>query len=333
MDEFFLDPEDELPHPPADDPTFNESVYVNGFDPKAGFGGWMRLGNRLNEGHAELSVCFYLPDGTIACQFLRPPITDNARFSAGGLGFDVIEPFERIDVNYSGDVMLVRDPALLNNPQALFQSALRAQARIQWRNLADSPMHGGRPVRDDQQTMYGRDFSLNHFNQHTKVAGSVGIGDKTWNFDGSGWRDHSWGPRTWQAIYSYRLFLANFGDGRGLMLLKIADKTGRSRRVGVLMIDHEYEDILDLDVTTRWNGAQMPTGASVAVRTAHRTAAIEAQTLNVAPLRNRRTNGGTTLSSRIWESFTRFSWDGCEGLGMSEYIERLDDGRLAGDII
>jgi len=59
MELFSLDRSDEFPHPAIDSPMFNESVYVNGFDPQRRFGGWMRLGNRVNEGYAELSVCLY----------------------------------------------------------------------------------------------------------------------------------------------------------------------------------------------------------------------------------------------------------------------------------
>jgi len=333
MDKFLLDPQDELPHPDDGSPIFNESVYVNGFDLKAGFGGWMRLGNRANEGYAELSVCFYLPDGRIACQFQRPPISDNKIFSAGGLAIDVVKPFERIDTCFTGELMLVDDPDDLNDPQTLFRNAPRIAAEIDWKNIATSPVHGGRPVSDDQPTMYGRDFSLNHFNQHTRAAGHVKIGEQSWTFDGHGWRDHSWGPRTWQAIYSYRLFLSNFGDGSGFMLLRIADGRGRSRRVGVLMIDNTYEEVVDMDVTTRWSTPQCPKTASIAVRTAARNVLIEAEMLSVAPLRNRRKAGDKMLTSRIWEGFTRFRWDGREGLGMSEYIERLDDTRLPGDIV
>jgi hypothetical protein len=333
MEQFALDPEDEFPHPPLESPIFNESVYVNGFDPKQRFGGWMRLGNRVNEGYAELSVCLYLPDGRIACQFLRPKISDNLKFCAGGLEFRVVEPFKRIDVDYVGELMLLDDPHQLKNPGALFKTAPRCAAEIHWSNLADSPIHGGRPDAAEQQTMYGRDFSLNHFNQHTRTSGEVRIDGKTWSLDGYGWRDHSWGPRTWQVIFSYRLFLANFGDGRGLMLLKIADESGRSRRVGVLMVDGLYENVVDLDVTSQWTASQLPRSASIAVRTPFRTAQIEAEMLNVAPLRNRRPSGGSILTSSIWEGFTRFSWDGREGLGMSEYIERTDDGRLPGALI
>ncbi len=333
MDGFRLDPEDELPHAPDGSPIFNESVYVNGFDARLGLGGWMRLGNRVGEGHAELSVCFYLPDGRIACQFQRPPIADNARFSAGGLDIAVREPFRHLEIGYTGEVMLVGDPEALNDPASLFKTAPRAHAEIHWEVRAASPMHGGRPLRDDQQTMYGRDFSLNHFNQHVSTKGRVAIGEQSWAFDGHGWRDHSWGPRTWQAIHSYRLFLANFGDGHGFMLLRITGADGRARRVGVLMVEGRYEEVVDLDVTTRWDRPQSPRTASIAVRTAERTALIEAEMLSVAPLRNRRKAGEAMLVSRIWEAATRFSWDGREGLGMSEYIERLDDTRLKGEIV
>ena len=333
MELFSLDRSDEFPHPAIDSHMFNESVYVNGFDPQRRFGGWMRLGNRVNEGYAELSVCLYLPDGRIACQFSRPAISHNEEFSAGGLAFRIVEPFGQIDVDYVGEVMVLDDPEQLNHPQNLFKTAPRAAAEIHWRVLADSPIHGGKPLSDDQQTMYGRNFSLNHFNQHTRVDGSIRVGAETWKLDGFGWRDHSWGPRTWQAIFSYRLFLANFGAGRGFTILKIADSTGKSRRLGVLMLDGLYEDILDLDVVTRWGHSQVPSMANIAVRTVRRTACIEAEMLNVAPLRNRRASGDIVLTSRIWEAFTRFSWDGHEGLGMSEYIERTDEGRLAGDIV
>ncbi len=58
-DKFIMRPEHEFSHRPDSSINFNESVYTNAFDPKAGFGGWMRLGNRVNEGYAELSVCLY----------------------------------------------------------------------------------------------------------------------------------------------------------------------------------------------------------------------------------------------------------------------------------
>jgi len=47
-------------------------------------------------------------------------------------------------------------------------------------------------------------------------------------------------------------------------------------------------------------------------------------------LRNRRRADGETLISRIAEGHSRFTWDGKAGFGMTEYIERIEDGKLAG---
>jgi hypothetical protein len=65
---FRIEPQDEYTHAPDAAANFNESVYMNAFDAAQRLGGWMRLGNRVNEGYAELSVCLYLPDGRVACR-------------------------------------------------------------------------------------------------------------------------------------------------------------------------------------------------------------------------------------------------------------------------
>jgi hypothetical protein len=330
MSQYLLVPADELPHSPTAEPNFNESVYMNAFDHARRMGGWMRLGNRVNEGYAELSVCLYLPDGRIACQFQRPSISHNDAFDAGGLNVQVLEPLRRLAMRYVGEVMVLDDPALLRHPRRLFAEARRAHAEVHWLHEGSSPVHGGVPADPAQQTLYGRDFSLGHFNQHTRVRGEIRVGDEVWPVDGYGWRDHSWGPRHWQNILFDRLFMANFGADRGLMLLKIANRDGRVRRGGVLQVDGDYEEITDLDLLNEWNEARDPTAFVLGVRTARRTARLRGRILNCAPLRNRREEGGVLLESRIAECFTELEWDGRRGYGMTEYVERLLDGVPAG---
>jgi hypothetical protein len=308
-DGFRLVPDDEYPHPPDDASNFNESVYMNAFDPRQRVGGWMRLGNRVNEGYAELSVCLYLPDGRVACQFGRPSIERNDRFEAGGLRYECTQPFERQEMSFAGEVMVLDDPSALRDPTALFESAPRAAASVSWVGTAVSPAHGGEPTTPDQETLYGPEFSRGHFNQHTRNVGTLRVGDEEWAIDGFGWRDHSWGPRYWQVIYAYRLLLANFGEG-----------------LGVVLVDGDYEDVLDLDLTTEWSADRDPERMRIAVRTPNRRETIEARVLTLAPLRNRRRVGDDTLVSRIAEGFTEFTWDGRTGYGMTEYIERIEDG-------
>jgi hypothetical protein len=330
MNDFVLRPEDETTHKPGASVNFNESVYTNGFNTASPVGGWMRLGNRVNEGYAELSVCLYLPDGRIACQFQRPSITNNDRFDAGGLSYAVIEPLKKVSMTFDGEMLVVDDPNALRDPKTLFANGVKLAGHVHWVHEAESPVHGGEPVNDAVPTMYGRDFSLGHFNQHGRVRGEISVGGETFPIDGRGWRDHSWGPRYWQAIYFYRLFIANFSNGDGFMLLKITDKSGLTRRVGVLLVGGQYEEILDMDLSTQWSDSKDPVRVDIGVRTANRKAVIAGDIVTLAPLRNRRKADGEILESRIAEGFTRFTWDGRQGYGMTEYIERIEGGNLAG---
>ena len=321
-----LSPADELTHAATAEPTFNESFYANGWDLAQGVGGWMRVGNRVNEGHAEMSLCLYLPDGRIACQFKRPKITSNDVFSAGGLTLGVTKPFVQANAEFHGDVMLIDDPALMRDPKRMMQTAPTVPASLTWELTTTSPAHGGEPLTAEQPTMYGRDFSLGHFNQHTRVQGSLVIGNQSFAIDGHGWRDHSWGPRTWQAIHFYRLFIANFGDDAGFMILKITDHKGLTRRVGVFMADGQYEEIEDLDLFIDWTADKEPAAVRLAIRTAKRRTFVEGRVRTLAPLRNRREINGATVTSRIAEAFTEFTWEGRRGLGICEFIEVLEGG-------
>jgi len=326
-----LDARDELTHAPDAAENFNESVYANAFDHRLRVGGWMRLGNRVNEGYAELSVCLYLPDGRVACQFQRPPIDSNDAFDAGGLRYEVEEPFGRVTMAYDGELLVLDDPAAMADPRTAFETAPRAAGAVRWSLTTISPAHGGEPTTAEAEarTLYGIDFSRGHFNQHVSTSGSIAVGDERWEIDGFGWRDHSWGPRYWQAIWAYRLFVGNFGPDRAFMLLRNILAEGGSKRLGVLLVDGEYEEVLDLDLVTEWDGDE-PIGARLAVRTEQRSTVIDARVLTMVPLRNRRRADGELLQSRVAEGFTEFTWEGRTGYGMIEYIERVQDGRPVG---
>lgn len=330
MSQYALDPADEFPHTPTPEPNFNESVYMNAFDPVRRMGGWMRLGNRVNEAYAELSVCLYLPDGRIACQFQRPAIADNRSFDAGGLSVTVGEALQRVEMQYAGELLVLDDPALLRTPKRLFSEAKRVPGLVRWQHTGTSPVHGGVPTDPQQQTLYGRDFSLGHFNQHTRVSGEIRVGDEHWPVAGCGWRDHSWGPRYWTNIYFYRLFIGNFGPDRGMMVLKITDRQGVTRRCGVLQFDGDYEEITDLDVLTEWTANKDPRVVRLGVRTARRAVRIDGEIRTLVPLRNRRTEGERSFESRIAEGFTQWSWGDRQGCGMTEYIEVIENGQPVG---
>ncbi len=98
---------DEYMHAPTDHPQFNESMYFNFVDGKSGLATLIRMGNRANEGHAEVTVLVYLPSGGAAFHFERADIEDNSAFDAAGLRFEIVEPFRRSRVTFDGNVRMM----------------------------------------------------------------------------------------------------------------------------------------------------------------------------------------------------------------------------------
>ena len=68
---------------------------------------------------------------------------------------------------------------------------------------------------------------------------SIRVGDEEWEIDGFGLRDHSWGPRFWQAPWYYRWLTMNFGDDAGFVVSVITARDGSERVGGVAFEDGE----------------------------------------------------------------------------------------------
>src|SRR5919106_1811849 len=115
-----LEPSDEYMHALEEASNFNESMYFNVYDPIEQVGGFLRLGNRANEGYAEMTTCLYLPDGRVGFMFGRPEISDNAAFDGGGMRYEVMEPFEQLRTSYRGKVTLLEEPLQMANPRQAF---------------------------------------------------------------------------------------------------------------------------------------------------------------------------------------------------------------------
>src|SRR5271156_3135585 len=101
-------PEDDYTHPLGPEENFNESVYFNFFDRERNRGGFVRIGNRANEGYAEMTVIVYNPDGSALFNYARPKIASNDGWNAGGLRIDVLAPGERLRTTYDGAVVYLK---------------------------------------------------------------------------------------------------------------------------------------------------------------------------------------------------------------------------------
>jgi hypothetical protein len=317
-----LVPEDDFTHPLGPEPNFNESMYFNFFDPEQGIGGFVRLGNRANEGRAEMTVCLFMADGRVLFTFNRAPIDDNDGFDAGGLRFEVEEPTERLRTTFSGRLAELKEPRAMADPSRAFEESPRREVQIDLVHTASGPMYGGTKNKDESPEDAKHQFAKAHYEQHMAVKGTIHIDDESLHIDGYGLRDHSWGPRHWQAIKRYEWLTMNFGPNFGAMVSIIARDEDHVRRGGVLVRDGELVLITDaeIDVEYEENGLYH-SALNVRLKTHDgETLDIRGDVKGFIPLRNRRGD----MMTHIGEGMTEWRCGDQVGYGLSEFLRQVE---------
>ncbi len=322
---------DDLLHQNTGESNYNESAYFNCYDPKERIGGFFRLGNRPNEGYAEMTICLYLPDGRVGFMFARPKIASNERFDGGGMRFDIEQPMRRHRIRYDGNVCIMSRPLDLLDPKAAFTQNPHRPCTVDLAYEAVSDAHGGEPrVEKDGQWVSvqveksGQEFARGHLEQHGHATGTIAVDGTTWQVDGYGLRDRSWGPRYWQGPKYYRWLTMNFGPTAGIAGALTVQRDDReltggyifaagqpTRIVSRVQVESEFEGPEELHKRLRVTLTPLDGSAPEHV---------EGRVLAMVPLRNRR-NGVTT---RIAEGLTEWRWGDRVGYGWSEYLDHRD---------
>ena len=307
--------QDDFTHPLGPEENFNESVYFNFFDRTQNAGGFIRMGNRANEGYAEMTVIVFLPDGSVLFNYKKPEISDNDAWDAGGARIEVIEAGEHIRTSYQGAALHMKNPADMIDPGAAFKSNPFCKIELELDHFGTGPMYGHVGEPGD-----GNDFARAHYEQHMRVSGRLEV-DTGLKLDlaGHGLRDHSWGPRYWQSTSSYRWITGNFSDDMGMALTVSGDQGG-----GMFYKGDEFLKVTDIDLRTQYDqatGFHRAFEVDVTLDNGNRHL-VAGQVRGYMPLRNRRSEQVT----HIGEGMTQYTLDGEHvGYGLSEYLNQPED--------
>jgi hypothetical protein len=320
--------------------NFNESMYFNLFDHEQKIGGWLRVGNRPNEGHAEMSCCLYLPGGRVGFMCQRPELRHNTGFDAGGMQIEIVEPFRRQRAHYRGMLCVLDEPQQMINPQAAFRRnpIRRCELEFEFNGLA--PPFGGEPVQADGSPLElspDSAFARGHYEQHLAGAGWLQVGSERYVLRGFGLRDHSWGPRYWQNLHWYRWLPLVFGEDFALLLSVVTRRDGVRSDWGVVMTrdakgEARNDTVTRIELRSDYDARQQAVAQSAVLHTESGASyELAGRALSLIPLRNRRVDeAGRELHTRITEAMTEFRCNGRVGYGMAEYLDQMLDGQPAG---
>jgi len=333
-----LSEHDSYTHPVGPERNFNESMYFNFFDRQNRIGGFLRIGNRANEGHGEMTVSlFRLGDGHVLFSYQREAIGGNESLDVAGFRVDILEPMESLGTVYEGSVLDLRSPRDMLNPRVAFKENPQIPIRLELVHTAAGPIYGrketGEPPDPALEGVLGTPDAAqmgiaSHYEQHMAVRGTLIMEGKTLEIDGLGLRDHSWGPRYWQDIKPYLWFTSEFAPDFGMTGMAVWEdakrqearpggivvRGGQLSPVEAVSIEVEYED--EERVFPKAFQAQLQLGTGD-------TLAVQGKILLLIPLRNRR-EGKVT---RIIESIAEYACGGYSGFGntqtMEQYVEQV----------
>ena len=312
---------DDYTHPLGPEENFNESMYFNFFDHKRGQGGFARIGNRANEGYAEVTICIYLPTGEVLFNYQRPRIEDNDSMDAAGMRFEVLEPLAKHRVTYEGGAVFLTEPGQMADPSVAFRNNPHKKISLDIMHEAVGPVYGTagsqRPAEENKE----QGFARAHYEQHMATKGTITIDGETMEIDGSGLRDHSWGPRSWQAIHSYRWLTCAFGPDFGIMVSEVSPSKDVSNRRGVVVRGEKLTAITGFELESEFDEetrAHKRMTAKLELAGGEKMV-LEGEVKSYIPLRNRRAQ----MVTHIGEGMTEYRCEGRTALGISEYLDQV----------
>ncbi len=182
------DAADEGHHEPDADPLWNESWYMDFTTTEDGIAGYTRIGLYPNRDEAWITLALVRAGAPSAMLVdLHVPLPAPGTLAVTGGETDLVadhvceEPLQRFSVTCTGTAQCYEDPG----------AVLRGEA--------------GTPVpvsMDLEWTTDGEPYAyrmLTRYEIPCRVRGTVRVGDETFEVDGKGQRDHSWGSRDWWA--------------------------------------------------------------------------------------------------------------------------------------
>lgn len=327
-----LNDADEGLHSPGTQINWNESRYVDFWDPLRKIGGWFRIGVRPNARYAEMSACLYLPDGRTAFMFERPEVSGNT-LKAGDQSWGIVEPWRHNTLSYHGPMLLLEDSWSLTDPKRAFATAERVDATVELDCYSSGLAHvmGSDQDHIDKIFLPGQaDF---HYQHLARSVGKVRLGDHEWQIDGAGGKDHSWGPRNWHAKIYLRWHICAIDDQNGFMLVRGVGPNKQTRS-GFVLDDGVFHVVDDFEMRNRYGAAPHHPLEEVdlAIRSGGKVWRASGTPLYWLPLRHRQKNDrNEDALLRIVKSPTHWRLeDGRDGTGHCEYHDLIVDGKPVG---
>jgi hypothetical protein len=316
---------DETPHRPETSVLWSENYYSCAYDPSAQIGVYFHLSSRSGTpGVWEEVFAVFLPEDQFLVSKAFAPGRDEDGPVVAGTALRCDEPFDRWTKTYRGAARLVTGDELRSGPLG---DGIHTPVDLSLTYTAMSPPFDYGRERIEQSWADG------HYEQQHTVTGELRYDGNLITLEGTGLRDHSWGPRDLSPLGSTVWLHGQFPDsGRSFMLVHVPQPPGdpmthavvcNGKRVHKATVRSEVPVASDVEEAERG-------GYALTLETEDGTSTIEAEMLQAVRMSFVGPSEfcfgyhrGPGAHHDYVEAVTRFTWDGEIGYGFSERTVRV----------
>lgn len=208
---------DDRVHPPGADRRWRESYYFSFFDSRHRIGGFSSIGKRAATGHSGSINVLWGPEreSLVASEFDKFDVLDD-NHDVAGLTYLGREPFGVWEVAFEGRLNAGGSGIECSRDALGPAGANTVPVRYELTFTPTAP-----PYTYVQRPEWSELFT-GHVDEVATVRGTLTIGDETYEIDGRGGKDHSWGVRNWFAPMAWRWFDLVSDTGPQLTLWRAA---------------------------------------------------------------------------------------------------------------
>ena len=321
---------DEAMHAVGSDPAWSESYYFNFVDPETRVGMFTRMGFRPGNGWADGLHAIYLPGKRILFTYGRRDIGEDITaydgdLAAGDLRITCIDPHKRWRIDYDGPAQDIPNGEILLTRSKERPDGWFTPGRLTMSLTFDCLT----------EPHYAAKGEKGHFEQSGHVTGEIRVGGESWQVNGYGVRDKSWGPRDWGAgsrdndtttttaapavgpTPFVNWLSMHFGDHAALGGSAFRHKDGVIRGAGWLQRDGKSLELTNVVIESTYQADSI---LHETVRLTGETSegeaiVIEGDVLSVCPTKIPMPGGATFVN----EGLAEFRWEGRTGFGIAEH--------------
>ena len=205
----------ELPHEPAATSNWSENYVFSGFDPAGGVGFYHHMARMPYDPEIWRGAFgMMLPDGLALVgkdhgRTGAPGSGDTVGPASPSLAFVCREPFRRWEVRYDGVARLVPAAQLT---RGLLRDGPTVPVRLDLTFEPSAPPWGFGEGMEDET------WADVHYEHPGRFGGRLRYGAETLSLDGTGYRDHSVGPRDVGPMLSHSWVHGEFRSGRAFQV-------------------------------------------------------------------------------------------------------------------